>query len=393
MAGFSIGIASETRAFKQGIDAGVIKPLENAQDALSDLGKDRGLDQLEGSLKDAQRATDNLGDEVKQTAATIEREFKDSYRKMKQASDDGMHGAKDGLDDFKSEANSTAKETAASFDGSFDSITGMAQEVAANAFAGFGPAGAAAGLLAAGGIGLATAAFGAVDEANEKSREAAAEWADSYIEAGGRILDSAQILAKVHEIATDPEKYKKAEENAKHWGTSVSAAMLAMSGDANALGEATDGLKKKQQELADTKVYSSRDRDRVMDMKSAVDAGKASMDELNRAQGQGKAIADAYSESLRLTAERTAGATKKVDEFGDTIYTLPNGHEIYIDAQTGQATDNVDAIKNRVYSIPAEATIKVKADTSAFDRDMNNAINNAYNVNVTANVRSGRPLY
>ena len=42
MAGYTVGINSETKAFKQGIDSGVIAPLEDAQRELIELGKSRG---------------------------------------------------------------------------------------------------------------------------------------------------------------------------------------------------------------------------------------------------------------------------------------------------------------------------------------------------------------
>ncbi len=76
-------------------------------------------------------------------------------KKTKKAAEEG----KSGMDDFKQEANQTARESAASFDGSAESIVDVFQEVAANAFQGFGPAGAVAGLAIAAGIGLGVKAF------------------------------------------------------------------------------------------------------------------------------------------------------------------------------------------------------------------------------------------
>jgi hypothetical protein len=83
----------------------------------------------------------------------------------------GTRRAEDSLGEFKDEANSTAKEAAASFDGSADSIADAFQEVAANAFVGFGPAGAAAGLAVALGLGTAIAKTQELAEENNELRE------------------------------------------------------------------------------------------------------------------------------------------------------------------------------------------------------------------------------
>lgn len=367
--GYTVGVASETKAFKQGIESGVIEPLEDAQKELLELGKSRGPEQLERAMKDAEKATDRLKDETKDTARAIENDFKDAYRDVKRSSDDGMDGAKEGLQDFKQEANQTARESAASFDGSFGSIVDMAQETAANAFAGFGPVGAAAGLAAAAGIGLAVAGFENVDEASEESRQRAADWADSYVEAGGRILSASQLVEKARAIITDPEQYKQAEANAKNWGVSESVALLAMAGDTNALAEARSGLTAREEELRDVNIRNAAStgegRDRLKEMEIAVRDGTKAYELLTGEMESGSERADIYSESLRLLADNTAGATRVVDEFGDTIVTLPDGKQIYIDAETGQATENVNAIENKIYGIPdGQASIQVAIDSA-----------------------------
>lgn len=85
-----------------------------------------------------------------------------------------------GLSEFRDEANSTAREAAASFDGSAESTADAFQEVAANAFAGFGPAGAAAGIAAAVGLGVALAKLNEISEEINAAKEAGAEWASSF---------------------------------------------------------------------------------------------------------------------------------------------------------------------------------------------------------------------
>lgn len=143
-----IPISTETKAFRQGVEADIIQPLDDAEKALDDLGRSTGLtdagqdadrlgdklddlgrttgpedlrrdldkagdslddvrrdaekvdtslddlgrnhgpDKLEQSMKDAQRETEELKTETQRTADAIEREYKDAYRDAKRASKD-----------------------------------------------------------------------------------------------------------------------------------------------------------------------------------------------------------------------------------------------------------------------------------------------------------------
>ena len=158
--------------------------LEDISDGLEDVGKagDKSGDQLGDSFKSVGKGLDAAGDEVQTFESKAAQAFKavgDDAKKSGKAVGDsqkeGLDKAGAGLDDFKSEAAGTARETAASFDGSADSIAGSFQEVAANALGGFGPAGAAAGLALAAGMGIAISALqGASDEANETGEQVSA---------------------------------------------------------------------------------------------------------------------------------------------------------------------------------------------------------------------------
>lgn len=354
--GYTVGIASETKAFKQGIESGVIEPLEDAQKELLELGKSRGPEQLERALKDAEKATDRLKDETKDTARVIEQEYRDSYRKLKSSSDDGIGHAKEGLQDFKQEANQTARESAASFDGSAESIVDVFQEISANAFGGFGPAGAVAGLAAAAGIGLAMAGFEDIQEAEEESKKRAGEWAQAYIEAGGKVLSAATTTAVGLDIATDPERFEKAKQNAKNWGVDVSVAIAAMAGETWALKAANDSLaeteNKLQREMENTGIQYPEMVDNLTSVTLAASAGRTELDGIAGEMRRGGEQADAYSRYLAEVAKNTAGATSITDEFGDSVTSLPDGTTIYIDAETGQATSNVDAIEKKIYGVP-----------------------------------------
>lgn len=372
--GIEIGIASETKAFKQGVESGIIDPLEDAADRLDDLGKSKGPDKLEDGMKDAQKASEKLGKEVKSTADQIEREFRSAYKSVAKSSDDGMQAATEGVQDFKQEAAQSAKETAASFDGSFSSIVDMAQETAANALGGFGPIGAAAGLAAAAGIGLAVAGFEDVQEAQKRSEAGAAEWANKFIDSGQKVATAAQQTAGMVAIATDPEKYKEAEEAAEAWGVDVSTAMLAMAGNAPAIkvvGDAVDGLKTSAAEAEAAALGMSTEMGGIgiaalpvvrqaEDAASKFDILTGSMDEGAR---RAKLVSDSYLELIN-SAE---SATAQVDELGNQVVTLPDNTQIFIDAQTGRASQNIDRFKGDLDEVPSTKLVdlRVALDDSA----------------------------
>lgn len=328
------------------------KALDDVADSLDDMadaakkgGRDaeRSVDDLEDSFRDAARRAKDLEDAGKDAGRSVER---------------GMDRAEDGVNEFKDEANSTARESAASFDGSAESIGDAFQEIAANAFSGFGPAGAIAGLAAAAGIGLAIAGFEDVGEASEESKARAAEWADAFIEAGGRVLTFQQEMAKVQEIITDSEQYDKAIENADLWGVSLETAISAMSGSESAIAEVTAALKGQRDEVEKDEAAADRFADTYGKQTTAqklardeYERGASSLSELTGEIQRGGEAADVLNRILVDNARNTAGATEKVDEFGDTIITLPGGHEVYIDAETGKATEDTEAIENKIYGI------------------------------------------
>lgn len=421
-----IAIAADAKEFDQAIRSGVIKPTEEAADALESLtdsvgdvgsasGKaERGVsafadklvdaarkagksdDEIKDALRDmglsakqAERAVEGVGDEFKETGREgqragdkledalkdAQRESKDLGKAGRDAGDDvrkGMKRAEEGVDEFKDEAKQSIKETAASFSDITDAVD-LVQEVAANAFAGFGPAGVAAGATAAVGIGAAAAAFESVNEAEEESRKRAAEWAQAYIEAGGKVLSAATTVAIGLDIATDPERYKVAAENAKNWGVDVSVAIAAMAGEAWALKAANDNLTESEQkiaaEMAEVGIQFDWSKQSMTDLSIETQAGRTALEQLKDEMSRGAEQADAYSRYLAAVADNTAGATTQTDEFGDRVTALPDGTTIYIDAETGQATTDVNAIEQKIYGVP-DKTVHVGADTSEVDREI-----------------------
>lgn len=344
------------------------RAIERIGDEFKDAGRDgeRALDDLEDSLRDVQRQTEKLGDDTT-----------DAGRKMKR----GMDDAGEGVKEFKDEANSTAREAAASFDGSAESIADAFQEVAANAFGGFGPAGRIAGLGAAVGIGLAIAGFDNVGKAEEESRERAADWAQAFVDAGSRILNSTVTVAKQVEIATDGEQYKVAAENAKNWGVDVSTAIAAMAGETWALDAANAALTESERKAAEEAVKLADGgevlADQLLGASGQARAGRDALNQLNGEIDAGRAQFDALSDSLLKTIENEKDATVRTDDLGNSIVALPGGREILIDAKTGKATTDVsrfgkdtDGVIRRLNGrdIVLEAKANVSAAQGAFDR-------------------------
>ncbi|SMQ73465.1 hypothetical protein [Agreia sp. VKM Ac-1783] len=259
--GISIGVASDTREFSKGVKDGVIKPLEDASDALDAVAKDgdKAGDKLEKAFDEARKDTSKFKDEQTELGRAMQRASKeggDSYRTNVK---DGLDSGKESLGEFKDEAQSTAKETAASFDGSADSIVGAFQEIAANAFGGFGPAGMVAGLAAAAGIGIISAAMQNGDETGEKLQARIGEITDELIDSkrGGVSLD--YLVDKLKSLASEAEdtNLEDLAKTAKDSGSDFRDLAQAYSGNA-------DGLKDLRRQ-ADDYLKSLRDQADAVD--------------------------------------------------------------------------------------------------------------------------------
>lgn len=176
-----------------------------------------------------------------------------------------MKGAEDGVKEMGEEANSTAKEAAASFDGSAESIIDAFQEVAANAFAGFGPAGALAGLAIAAGIGIAVGEFQKAEEAAEELRQKAIEYADEAREAGvstdAWVTSAARIVDRIKELEEtkstdfrffwqdDPSKLEKWTDALAEMGRGSDEVNQVLSASDDVLKDYTRSLEKSQDAL------------------------------------------------------------------------------------------------------------------------------------------------
>lgn len=218
MTGISIPIQSDVRDFIRGTDD-VEGALEGVADSLDDLAQaarpaaSRMGRELSGEMEDA-------GRDSERSLERVERSFRDlstsARRESSQAGDSigrnveqGSDRAREGVREIGEESASTAREAAASFDGSATSIGDAFQEVAANAFAGFGPAGMLAGVAAAAGIGVVFAKIEEGAEDTEEFKQSVAELAAEFIEAGGVGSTSIDYLVdRIKALATETEDGK-----------------------------------------------------------------------------------------------------------------------------------------------------------------------------------------
>lgn len=374
--GIEIGIGSDTKAFKQGIEVGVVAPIENAVetleklgastaaddaarsldkagDAADDLGKSDGPNQLERALADAQDASKRLERETTDTARAIDDEFRTTYRNLKRNSDDGVNGARAGLSDLKAESGAVARETAASFDGSAASIADAFQEAAANSFTGFGPAGAAAGAAAAIGIGIAGAAMEENARKAEEMKEATVNAFDRMIEAGGDYYTKDAENAAIADALKDPEKAKEILDLARLTGL--------------AEGEAARAV-----------ALTGRERDKAIDkLKDVYDAN-------NELIMQGTGFTEQYSTENGLLSDIIEKLRERNKTDKDAIDLL----KVYDDATGGtlakrQEENEVIRARNKALAdTPKTSTVKLKID----DSELEQALRKKRSLKLTADV-------
>jgi hypothetical protein len=345
----------------------ILANTRQAQSNVKDLSK--AMDGVADSLDDVAADASRNGEKVERSfreMVTAAKKVDDAVDKIGSTSKRSVNEASESFDEFKSEANSTAKESAASFDGSAESIVGSFQEIAANAFSGFGPLGTVAGLGLAAGIGLGTAAITQADEARQRLQENAGQLANAYIDAGTTALDAMTIAGRTAEILTDPEQRKGAEELRQLIGIDLPTAARALAGDQNALALANklaadataENVRLDEQQLAASSKRKSATSDAILQNEKIIE-GTRRLNEVNDLATQ--QFNDQQAALLGLV--RDAGtASEEVDGLGNRLLTLPDTTQVLIDAKTGQATTDVSKFKgdlNGVADTIATATLAI----------------------------------
>lgn len=379
--GINIAIGADTRAYADAVKKGMIDPTQEAAEALADLGKDgaRDLGKLEGEMRDAQRATEKTTDEVEDLKKRLKDVGDEAKRsvgdKTRKATDD----ASEGMEELKDEGTGTAKEVAASFDGSMESIAGGFQEVAANAFSGFGPAGAAAGIAAAAGLGLVMAAFTEQQEAADELKERITSAYRTAIEEGQSYLSEAQIIEAALDILQS-DRAEKLRENAEKLGVAFNTVLRAEAGDYEALEEVIAAAEKAQSDRFAAGAREAGDRSMQIDTEiGSLEGIIRSLEAQKKVHDDSKAAAEDYSEFV------TESEQKQRDQIKRTT-------------ATDQARYEAAARSRGALASAPPVVIPVRfqePDANAVRSNLQRKLNNLGPVRVDAEVytRNGTPVY
>jgi hypothetical protein len=246
--GISINFLADVRDF--------LKGTKNVEDELDDVA-----DSLDDVAREGEQATEKLEDGFKELAKASKKagdDIGDNFKK-------GTDKAEEGLDDLQENSKANAKEVAASFDGSVESIVDGFQGLAAEAFEGFGAAGLIAGAALAAGIGLATAEFQRTEEEAQKARERIGELGLAMIEAGAqgeRPLES--VIEALQGLVTNSDdavkKFSDLQRAAKFVGNSAEDLAMAYAGQQDALEgqlDVLDDLIAKEQAVTDAQAENA----------------------------------------------------------------------------------------------------------------------------------------
>jgi uncharacterized phage infection (PIP) family protein YhgE len=326
----------------------VADAFEKVQDALEDVTKDAkktedALEDVGDGTKKAEDASDDMAKKFRDDFDKIRKDSKTAGDGIGTGVKDGTRKAGEGMDNLKGEANETAREVGASFDGSAESIAEGFQEVAANALAGFGPAGAAAGLAAAAGIGIAISKLTEYAEKVNESKAAGAEWAQEFNmgpledridalrsawqEMASTIVDDRQWFELWQEDAVSAlDAVVQAQEKA---GTSTADFMNAFN-EADP-GKRLDGLKEYREQLEamsdayDKSNKAATDRLNVPEARAygekrdAVDQLVGVLDDEIRKQEVANDVENASADAVKGTAQEIAQKNDAIEESNDLL--------------------------------------------------------------------------
>lgn len=220
---------------------------DDATKSAKDLGRagERAGDDVKAGMKDGTKAAKELDEKASDAFDALSDRARKAGKDVGKSQKDGFAEASEGAETFKENAGANAKEVAASFDGSVESISDGFQGLAAEMLEGFGPAGLLAGVAVAAGIGMAVTAMQGGAEAATELRQKSVDMVDAIVEAGGDIkaVDYAEIIkAWGREVMEDnwitwwadesTTKFQETAKDAKTYGIASRDAIRAAAGSA-----------------------------------------------------------------------------------------------------------------------------------------------------------------
>lgn len=357
------------------------KELDKYADSLDDMAKDakKSGSKVEDALQDVSKEAKDMSKDFDKAGEKVEDSFRDMVRSVKKLDDavDDVNSTGGGnlrkLGDTGEEVSGELKqnlgETFSSFRGDLEDIPQIAQDVFGGLAGSVGTLTASLGLgAAAAGIGLIVAGIQNLAAEEEARTERVHDWAQAYRDAGADITDTIATVAAINNIYDDTELYDQAIENAKNWGVTVSTAANAMAGDKTALALVNDSLTESERKVSEAVDATGGDlrglQKPMRDLRQETIDGRESLNGLNSEMSEGDLIARQNAQSLGDLAISTGVATGATDNLGNSIYRLPDGKEIVLDANTGKAYEDVNALDSRVRNVPGK-TVYIDADTSS----------------------------
>lgn len=397
-----VTIGADAKAFEQGIRKGIINPLEDAEDALDDLGD---------AASDAGRQGSRDLGKVEDAAEKLERQLRDAQDQTKKL-DRGFKDAGDSAGRSMAHMGDQAAEVGdeirqnlgegitSAVEGDFANLGNVIGDTLGGTVAGIGGIGTAA-FAAAGalGIGAVTAAWTAANAETEKNTERANNYFQTLVDGAGRVTES-NILSGIQEYLTDADKMAEVQRLVSVTGLEQSVVLRALNGDLQDGQAVTERLAVARDELAAAEKRNmdagKSSRDGLTDQNQALLRAEDLWKKYNGVVEDGTTKWDTYSDAASMGAIRTAEAaaaagtaTKTIDKFGDAVYELPDGKKIYVDAETGKATEDLEEF-NRFNLNHKIAYIEVRPDTSAWDSYVPKPKRGAVDVYVT---KDGRQLF
>jgi hypothetical protein len=351
----------------------------------------RGTDDVEGALDDVAGSLEDVAKDGDKAAEKLSDSFRENIKEVSRAAREAGDGigsdlrrgtkeAEGGMKDLKEESLSTAKESAASFDGSAQSITDAFQEVAANAFVGFGTAGVVAGLAAAGGMGLASAAIISAQEEAQKATDRVNEFGQAIIDSGydSAALDNFQqslrnIVGETEDAVvkiSDLDSWTKKYAGSK---TKVEDLAMAYAGNADAIesvvGKLEDAIQKEKESEETTKAGAEAAQKRIDAYQEQIDKIKGVQEETERAKEiEQDWLASGGAESL-AKAEAIQGINDAYDEVVGSVTDFINAETGVLDVEAYLA-----AIDARSKALEDYQTNLAKSGLSTEQKDALNSM-------------------
>jgi hypothetical protein len=353
--GYVISVATDSRLFEQGVRMGIIKPAEEADDALTDLGKNQGLGKLADELKGAQRATDKLGDEARDAARQMQDDYRKTARAARDAADDSSKGwhnstkktadeTSESMRTVKQEALQNASETFSSFDGSASSFLDGIQGTFGGVIADLGPLGLALGAAGAAGIGFISSALEGAAEKEQQFKQRVGELAQELIDAGNTGEKSVdQIVEKLQELATTGDDagvtLNKLSDLADASGTDFSSLARAYAGNTNALKEQWRETQRNIDALTDQRdaVLASNDADKsaAVEINNKLKAAKELQGYIGQSIGVAKEAAEEQRNYARAGGPEMEAKRELIQNVNDAYDDAAGSVDDYVNAESG----------------------------------------------------------